>query len=216
MKIIAFLALVASSAATQPYTFPPKGSAEQRSDYERGQIGQARFEQKLFIDAGFGPLSDLIPQKRMVKRALFQDPYMFMQLPGVEIERLRKGSVTLRIVNRQGKTAPVALLASTWARLTRLEGTLFRPRPYVPWDPPTADRPPPSPPPICHGWIVRFGALDKAGARSASWAQCGGDAEPGSGYANEIARLAVSTRPQCKFDQSNPLWSFSKCFSPQP
>jgi hypothetical protein len=149
-----------------------------------------------------------------VKRALFGDPYMMLPVPGVEIERMPDGSVTLKVIGRGVSSAPAVLPTSVWEHLTKLQGTLFTRKPYVPWDPPKADAPMPAPPPVCHGWIVRFGTADKAGQGSGSWAQCGGGNEPALAFATEIARLAVSTRPACKFDEANPFWAFSACFSP--
>ena len=213
MRYLAILVLVSAPASSQPYRFPPKGSAEQRADYERGQASQIQFEQKLFVDAGFQPLEAVAANKRTVKRALFEDPYMMLPVPGVEIEQMPDGSVTLKVIGRGGESSAAILPASAWTRLTNLEGSMLRPRPYVAWDPAKAGAPSPPLPPICHGWIVRFGAADKTGLGSGSWAQCGGGDQPGWAYAVEIAKLAVSTRATCKFDKANPFWAFNTCFS---
>jgi hypothetical protein len=166
------------------------------------------------VAAGFQRLETFAAEKRTVKRVLFEDPYMMIPVPGVEIERMFDGSVTLKVVGRSGPSAPATLRASAWDELTALQGALFRPKPYVPWDPPKADEPLPAPPPICHGWIIRFGKVDEAGVGSGSWTQCGGSDRPGFAFAREVARLAVSTRPGCKFDEADPFWSFNACFSP--
>lgn len=216
MRYVAILALVTAPVAAQSLVFPSKGSAEQQAIYERGQAGQAAFEQKLLAEAGFPPLTQAAAEKRNVIRALFQDPYMMLPAPAVEIERLPDGSLTLKVVGRGEKGTPAVLPASAWKRLASLQGTLFMRKPYVPWEPPRADRPPPPPSPICHGWIVRFGKADATGVESASWAQCGGHEQPEAAYATEIAKLAVSTRPSCKFEEDNPYWSFRTCFSPPP
>lgn len=216
MRYVAILALVTAPVAAQPSVVPPKGSAEQRAIYERGQAGQAAFEQKLLAEAGFPPLTQAAAEKRNVIRALFQDPYMMLAAPAVEIERLPDGSLTLKVVGLGKQSAPAVLPASAWKRLASLQGTLFMRKPYVPWDPPRADRPSPPPPTICHGWIVRFGKANVTGVESASWTQCGGHKQPEAAYATEIARLAVSTRPSCEFEENNPFWSFQTCFSPRP
>jgi hypothetical protein len=216
VRIIGLLALAAMPMGSQSVRYPPKGSAEQRAIYERGQETQAKFEQELFVKAGFKPLDAIAFEKRTVKRALFEDPYMMLPVPGVEIERLPKGSVTLKVIGRTVQSAPAILPASAWTRLTSLQGALFKRKAYVPWDPPKADTSPLPPPPTCHGWIVRFGTTGDDGVTSGSWAQCGSNDQPELAYGAEIARLAVSTRPACKFDESNPFWSFSTCFSPRP
>lgn len=213
LKHVAILALITAPLAADQNQFPPKGSPEQRAAYERGRARQAQFEQSLFVDAGFQPLETVTAEKRAVKRVLFSDPYMMLPVPGVEIERMSDGSVTLKVIGRSGASAPASLPASAWGQLTTLQGTMFRPKPYVPWDPPNADAPLPPPPPVCHGWIVRFGIADEAGLESGSWAQCGGNKGPESEFASEIARLAVASRPDCKFDVANPFWAFNACFS---
>lgn len=216
LSYIAILALAASPVSSQHGEYPPKGSAEQRADYERGQASQVRFEQELFVDAGFQPIDALAADKRTVKRALFEDPYMMLPVPGVEIERMPNGTITLKVIGRTGASAPAILPASAWAQLISLQGTFLRPKPYVPWDPPKASAPVPAPPPMCHGWLVRFGAADDTGVKSGSWAQCGGSNQPGAAFAVRMAELAVSTRPSCKFDEADPFGAFNACFSRHP
>ena len=216
MRYIAILALAASPATSQSVQYPPRGSAEQRAAYVRGQANQIRFEQKLFVDAGFQPIEALAADKRTVKRVLFADPYMMLPVPGVEIERMTNGTITLKLIGRTGASTPAILPTSAWTRLSSLQGTLLRPKQYVPWDPPNANAPVPLPPPICHGWIARFGTADETGVQSGSWGQCWGADQPLSVFAVEMARLAVSTRPACKFDDANPFWAFNACFSGQP
>lgn len=211
MKLLAIIALLGTAApASGP---PPQGSAEQRALRERAIADQARFERRLFAEAGFDPLEDVGAQGRSVKRALFADPYMMLPVPGVEVARAKDGAVTLKVVGRSGASEPVRLPASDWAHLAEMQGTMLDPAPYVPDDPPKPGETSP-PPPICHGWIVRFGAADASGTASGSWSQCGGERGAKQAFAAEMARLAVSTRPSCKFDAANPFWSFNTCFSP--
>ncbi|WP_140852673.1 hypothetical protein [Sphingomonas glacialis] len=216
MKFLAVLLVFASPAIGAELSYPPKGSAQQRADFERGQANQAKFEQRLFTEAGFRPLADMLESKRIVRRALFEDPYMILPIPGVEAEHLSDGTVTIRVVGRAGESDPVNLPASAWEHLTSLEGNMLAPKPYVPWDPPKPDLPSLPPPPICHGWIVRFGTSEDAVQGSGSWAQCGGKDQPGTAFAVEMARLAVESHLGCKFDPTNPFWSFSSCFMPRP
>lgn len=216
MKLLAVLLTFASPAVREEHSYPPKGSGQQRADFERGQANQAKFEQRLFTEAGFKPLADMLEAKRIVRRSLFEDPYMMLPIPGVEVEHLSDGTVTVRVVGRAGESEPVKLPAAAWRHLTSLEGKILTPKPYVPWDPPKFDLPSPPPPPICHGWIVRFGASENAVQGSGSWAQCGGKDQPGMAFAVEMARLAVESHPSCKFDPTNPFWSFSTCFTPRP
>lgn len=214
MRFIVILALLASTAAEQRAIYPPKGSAEQRDIYEKGQAAQKRFEQRLFEEAGFRPLDSYASTGRAVIRALFEGPYMMLPMPGFEIERARNGKITLTVIGRAGQRTSTPMPASTWTQLVSKQGSLFKPRPYVPWDPPKADEAPEPAPPICHGWEVRFGKTDKTGVGSGSWGTCSGDDQPGSAYAKEIARVAVSARPSCRFEAASPFKSFADCFSP--
>jgi len=214
LRYLAILALVASPAISQRSYYPPKGSAEQRALFERGQAGQRDFEQRLFVEAGFRPLDDMTSKKRAVIRALFESPYRMLPVSGVEIERSSNSSVTLTMIGRAGQSTSSPLPASTWSRLIGMQADLFKPKPYVAWDPPKADQKPPAPPPICHGWIIRFGKSDESGLGSASWGTCGGNAQPGADFAREIAKVAVATRPDCGFNAADPFGSFSECFSP--
>lgn len=214
MKHFALLALIAAPASAHQPAYPAKGSPEQRAVYEQARTRQAEFEQGLFLEAGFQPIETVAAQKRAVKRALFFDPYMMLDIPGVEVERLPDGSVTLTIVGGPAPGGPSPLPASAWDRLTGLQGAMFRPKPYEPWDPPAADAPIPPRPPMCHGWLARFGVADETGTGSGSWGQCGGGDAPGLTFATEIARLAIATRPDCTFDADSPFRAFETCFSP--
>lgn len=216
-KFVVLPMLLASLQSPQVDDYPPKGSAGQRADFVRNQKYQTRFEQRLFVQAGFQPLDAVARERRMVKRVLFTGPWM-MPVTGVEIERLANGSVTLRVIDRTGMTPPAMLPSDAWKRLTKLQGKLFRPKAYVPWDPPEADDPELPMPPVCHGWVLHFGTADQSGLGSGSWAQCGGRDQPKVKFATEVARLAASTRPNCAFDDADWMWSVSLCFSrmPQP
>jgi hypothetical protein len=211
-KFVVLPMLLASLAAPQADDYPPKGSAEQRADFLRNQKYQVRFEQKLFVQAGFQPLDAVAREHRMVKRVLFTGPWM-MPVTGVEIERLANGSVTLRVIDRTGVTPPAMLPSGAWKRLTKLQGKLFKPEAYVPWDPPKADDPEPPVPPVCHGWVLRFGTADRSGLGSGSWAQCGGRDQAKVNFATEVARLAASTRPDCASVGADWMWAVSLCFS---
>ncbi|EZP49996.1 hypothetical protein BW41_03321 [Sphingomonas sp. RIT328] len=214
LRFLAILALLASPGTAHRSNHPPKGSTEQRALFEKGQAGQSDFEQRLFVEAGFTPLADMASEKRAVIRALFESPYRMLPVSGVEIERGAGGSVTLTMIGRAGPIASSPLPTSTWSRLIGMQADLFEPRPYVPWDPPQAGEKPPAPPPICHGWTIRFGKSDGPGLGSASWGTCGGDAQSGADLAREIAKVAVATRPDCRFSTTDPFGSFSECFSP--
>jgi hypothetical protein len=214
-RLLILLIVLPALPAAGETRFPAKGSEEQRAVFERGQEEQAKFEERLFLEGGFKRLDDLAAQKRTVRRALFHDPYMMMSFPGIEVERMPDGSVALKMIGPDGESQPTRLPGSAWTTLTGIEGTMFEPKPYVPWDPPAPDEIS-RPPPICHGWIVRFGSVDTKGKATSSWAECGGEREPQMAFAIEMARLAVSTRSSCKFDAASPFWSFSDCFGPAP
>jgi len=212
--MIPLIAISLLQVAPDQPRFPPKGSPEQRANYERGQARQFRFEQRNFIKAGLAPLEALRSQNRSVKRAFFVDAYGLFSIPALEIERLKHGRVVIRIVKRSGASTEANLRTSDWDLLTRLQGSLFRLKPYVAWDP-SEDLPGPigPPPPVCHGWYARFGLADETGLGSGGWSQCGdGRNSPEYAFMSEMARLAVSNQKQCRFDPAHAAESFSGCF----
>ena len=185
-------------------------SPDQRARFEAGQKRQSDFEHRLFVKAGFPLIGEAAAAGRDLRRVLFSDPYMFLPVPGVEIERFADGHVTLRVFGRGTAVAPVTIAPSAWTELTQHDAAVFALQPYVPWTEYKPGNPLPPPPPICHGWIVRFESSD---LRSATGGEClpRGEADA---YAVTVARLAVATRLDCEFVPTNPYWSFSQCFTP--
>jgi hypothetical protein len=213
------IAAVFAAALLLQAPVPAKGSPEQRALFDAAVQRQHDFEDSLFAEQGFEPLSRVAAEGRVVRRTLLSDPYMILPVPGVEIEKKPDGQLILRVIGRGVATHEAKLDASQWERLAKLEAGTFPERTYVPWEPvpPGAATPPPPPPPICHGWIVRFGAAESGRRRNGSWSVCGGaEADLEFAYAAEVARLAVATAPACSFEPKNPFWSFSTCFSPKP
>lgn len=207
----------ALAVAVQSIEQPAKGSPEQRAMFERGQRAQHAFEQRLFVEAGFQPLAKVAAAKRTVRRVLFQDPYLMLPVPGIELERHGDGRATLRVIG-PGTSGPTMVLPGpAWGRLLALEPGVFFSRCYVPWEPRKLTDPTPPPPPTCHGVLVRFDAADDGEQRSASWGACGGGKDdPKLAYAAEVARLAVTSRPACSVNGAEPLSSFIRCFTPKP
>ncbi len=183
---------------------PPKSSP---SDPRRAH----RLHQ--FEQAGFRPLSEATEHGREVRRAAFQPSYV---IKGVELELRSDGSVMLRLVSPYVVPDPVMLPEGTWPRLVAMEAEVFRPTtlPRVtrnPSEPPAPPRPPSRPPPICHGFSAFIAATGARGERFAFADTCN-PGTPQLRYADEIARIAVETRPDCRFDESEALISFAACF----
>jgi hypothetical protein len=143
---------------------------------------------------------------------LFQDPRGWMPVPGVEVERHSNGRVTIRIVGRAEPGKQSRLPAAAWQRLRKFEADTFAPERYVP--PTLTQRSRPKS--ICHGWLVRLGSAQKGAIGSQSWSQCGGEPDRRYAFAVEMARLAVSSTPDCKFDQLRPFYSYAGCFARFP
>lgn len=181
--------------------------AEQRARWEQTQLDQRKFERKLFAEAGFAPIAEMLVEKREVRRVLLQDPYMILAVPGIELERRVDGSVTLRLQYQGWSSPPAPVDRAAWDELARLEPEVFaKPALRV-----TRSEPAPSsPPPHCHGWMARIQADHE---RITSWTTCsGGGLTPAAIYASRLAGLAVSTTPKCKVEQGNEFWSFTNCF----
>lgn len=201
--------LIAAPVAVQAQAL---SDLEQRAQWDRGQAAQRKFEHNQFTQAGFASIAEVRAEGRDVRRLLPEDPYMMLPVPGIELERLPDGRVTLRLQYRGWSSKPVPVDAAAWDALALQEGAVFA-RPVfrrAPAQAPPAS-PPASPPPICHGWIARFEADY---GRTASWAQCGGGKTPAYNYAIRVVELAIGTKPGCTFEADNPFFSFSKCFAP--
>jgi hypothetical protein len=191
---------------------------EQRARYERGQAEQRAFEHRLISQAGFPPIAEAQAAGRVVRRVVLSDPYGMIPMPGIELEQLPDGRVTLRLQYRGSSSValnpswvsdPIAVEPSAWEELSALEQPLFTRPPFRPVDPASLPPPPSQPPPICHAWSARFEA-DRE--RTASWSGCGGTDHPGYRYAARVAQLAVRGKAGCA-EEGDPLSSFSRCFA---
>jgi hypothetical protein len=204
-RLAPFLLLIFASG--QPAPAEARTEAEQRALWDRGQAEQRKFEHRLFTDAGFQSIAEVRADGHDVRRLLLEDPYMILPVPGLELERLSDGQVTLRVQYRGWSSKPVPVDRAAWEELARHEATAFARPEFRPMPTQLASAMPP--PPICHGWIVR---LEADYQRSASWAECGGKEGPVHAYALRMIALAIATRPECTLEPNNPFWSFSKCF----
>jgi hypothetical protein len=205
MGILLGIGLSVSSAAFA------QTDAERRARWEKGQAEQQRFEHRLFNEAGFTPIEEVRAAGRDVRRLLLHDPYMMLPVPGTEVERHSNGRVTLRLQYRGWSSRPVEIDGAAWEALGAGEQAVFVRPAYVPAGPARpSSMPPPSPPPICHGWIARFEADEN---RTASWSACGGEKTAAYDYAVRLVALAIGTRPGCAVERNDPFWSFSQCFA---
>lgn len=192
--------------------------AEQRERYERGQAEQRAFEHRLVSQAGFAPIAEAQAANRVVRRVVLNDPYGMIPMPGIELEQLPDGRVTLRLqyrgsssvaLNPSWTSDPIDVEPSAWEELAALEQPLFTRRPFRPIDPASLPPPPSQPPPICHAWSARFEADSE---RTASWSGCGGTDHPGYRYASRVVQLAVRSKAGCA-GEGDPFSSFGQCFA---
>lgn len=162
-----------------------------------------------FGAAGFEPLGLAQVQGREVRR-LIVEPWLPGDRPGIEIERLRDGSVALRLI-RPGKPPEThALPAARWAEVEALDDAVFA-APVR--DPAASERAG-----ACHGTRAWFQAAGAGGERSASPWECPGGVyamTPARGAAIDLyVRLALSTQPGCapaeRPERSD--YAFQNCF----
>lgn len=192
-------------------------TADQRRRFEQEQVEQRAFELSFFDKIGFTPLASATAAHRQLRRVFYNDPYFMLPIPAVEIERRKDGTVTLRVIGYGWKTAPATLSPQIWDQLGRNDAVLFKKHVFKPWNEIPLGLPPP-PPPICHVWVVRLANTGPQGEQTASAVgSCHADYDhTGMDYAAEVARLALGTRPDCKDEPRNELWSFQQCFGPKP
>jgi hypothetical protein len=184
---------------------------EQRERWTRAKAAQHEFESELFNRAGFPSIAELTLEGRKVRRLLLRDPYGFLHLPGVELERHDDKKVTLRLQYVGWSSDQVLVDPAVWDEIASQESAVFTVPEFRPVLTPSE---PSEPPPVCHGWSARFQADYQ---RTASWSGCGGGTtSPRLDYAVAIAELAVATNPDCAFNRANPFFSFKECFVASP
>lgn len=212
------MARVAWMLAAIALSFGLSGAAHardsQRERFDRSQKVQRDFEQERLVAAGLTPLAGIQATRRQVRQVVYSDPYGILPMPSLQVERSRKGAVSLTFKDRGGSERVVDLPRESWSILAKTEGGIFKPRRFKPRPEPAFGMPRPPLPPICHGWAVFMGATGRAGARTTSASACGG-ASPTLAYGETVARLALTTRPACAADK-DAFWSFQRCFGQKP
>lgn len=177
---------------------------------------QSAFEHRLFVEAGFTPIQQVRASGMEVRRVLLRDPYGFLPVPGLELQRRPDGGVWLRLQYYGWSGEPVAVDRKAWDELAALEQAAFARPVYAAPPPRLAGEPippPPPPPPICHGWLARLEADE---TRSASWGECGGQKGPAHDYVMKMVAIAMTTRPDCAAEGGDPFFAFNKCLGPKP
>lgn len=205
-----WLGMVLGFAVAFASTAYGETAAEQRAQSNPSPAVQRAFEHRLFTEAGFAPIAVVQADGRDVRRLLLEDPYMMLPMPGVELERLGDGRVTLRLQYRGWSSDPVQIDRASWDALASQERAVFRNPAFQPGRT-KAESGAASPPPICHGWMAR---LEAGRERAASWAACGGGQGPLYDYAVRMVELAVQSKARCSFEPKDPFWSFNKCVAP--
>lgn len=179
----------------------------QGSDRERGDEAQPAdiaFNHRQFDDAGFIPIAEFQAGNREVRRLIVRDPYGFLPIPGVEIEKRRNGTVTMRLQYREWRTEPEPIDAAAWSRLVARDKDMFAPREFR--SAPAVD--PSRPPPVCHGWQL---IVQSSNGEAGSWWECQDGAGPRADYVRAFIDIALAARPACPRETDN-RWAFQKCF----
>lgn len=171
--------------------------------------------------AGFVAAAELRASGRSLVRASYAEPRLFIRMPGVTLERLDDGrlTVTLSSDGRAARgTAPAS--AEDWRSLQALEAAAFAP------DPPPAPAPwlswkrgdplPPAPQSVCHGWGVTLERISPGEASKTDAHECqqGPLAKARLAYGERLAEIALKAFPSCKAkaDGRDLLQDLASCF----
>ena len=131
----------------------------------------------------------------------------------MQFERQPVGRVTLTFIRDGQRSDPIPLPPGSWETITENEVAVFREPEFVP---PSRKRSiPPPPPTICHGAQMFFSSTGPEGERVTATASCDGQ-DVRLEYGSRLARLAISTRPSCQYDERDPLQSYVECFRKPP
>lgn len=188
------VALFAASLSLTPTQETPPDHAV------RAAAREAQFQRERFTQAGFAPVPERQPES--FRRLLVHEPRAMFAIPGIEIARDVSGAVHLTVQYRGWALEPVALDPGVWEQLTP-EAEIFGPQP------PPVDRVAPGV--VCHAWGASIQSDD---GRIAGWHGCSRGETPVSTAAVQMIRLAMSTRPDCAFEEASAFPDYMRCFRP--
>lgn len=135
------------------------------------------------VASGFIPLEEMTFGGRDVRRVLPIDPYGFLPIPGIELERHEGGGVTLRAQYRDWTGPAYSVSPDEWNRLAVLEPAAFAPpgknsfkaRPNV----------------VVHCWS---GLLEASPSKAASWWGCNSGTRASQTYTEAVLTLAMEKK----------------------
>ncbi len=154
-----------------------------------------------FADAGFTPLTEMTFGGRDVRRVLPLDPYGFLPIPGVEMERHQDGHLTLRAQYRGWTGDAYALSQQEWSRLAELQSAAFAP--------PGENQYKIKPGVVVHCWS---GMIQASPARAASWWACNSGTKAAQSYTEAVLELAMQKKG-CPASKRDTFGRFSQCFA---
>lgn len=201
MKLVTGAIIVGASLCASALA---QDTSEMRAKREREQQAEHQFRNQRFAEAGFVPIDQT--GKRELRRLIVRDPYGFLPIPGIEIERRADGTVILTLQYWAWRSEPSTIAGQSWDRLIELDDAAFGPKPIKP--PPAYARNA-DPPPVCHGWMAH---IQSSSGRTAGWWECQDGPGPQLSYLRAMVDAAMATRPDCKSEGEDPMWAFQKCF----
>ncbi|VXC93461.1 hypothetical protein [Sphingomonas sp. AX6] len=150
--------------------------------------------------AGFIPLQEMTFGGRDVRRVLPIDPYGFLPIPGIELERHGGGRVTVRAQYRHWTGPAYRVSADEWNQIAALESAAFAP--------PGENRTKTRPGVVVHCWR---GLLEASPSRAASWWGCNSGTKASQAYTKALLVLAMEKKG-CPASDNDALRRFSECF----
>ena len=160
---------------------------------------EERFRRERFIRAGFAPV--VWPSPKAFRRLVLADPYMMLPVPALEIRQSAEGAVDLVVQYSGWASDPAPLDPQVWDRLMADE-RVFAPAPRDVGRSEQSGS-------VCHAWS---GLLQSSEGRTTAWHGCSGQPTPAYDASLEMLRVAMSTRPDCAFDEASPFFAFNACF----
>jgi len=157
--------------------------------------------------SGFEPLAKIAKEKRTLRRVSYLDPFNTGAMPGVSIEKLPSGDVTLSLTANHGKAKEVVKISQDdWNSLVKLDREAFM-RPKNRMTPAEAKL-------ICHSDSIVIEIADAGKTRRRDASHCKKDTEAML-YGYAVAAIAVENIPYCreyKAPDREPSAQLTECF----
>lgn len=190
----------------------PTGATEE--GFERGIASNVQFRAELFANAGLPPIETVAAAGGQVRR-LHLRVWLPFSLPIMEIERLRKDFVVMRLYRDGSTVQEHAVAPSVWRDLEALDREVLRPPVFDPerlnrkktWS-------------SCHGDTISLQVAKRRKAYSVGGNQCVDSVELYTGPMKAalaiFSKAAVQTQPACRADhEKDPTRALERCFGPR-